>query len=58
MSSEFNEWRKFISVLYWVSYKLWLLRNVLNCQMFVFCGLGEVNAENKQIKKEKNHLSI
>lgn len=41
-----------------VVYKLWLLRNVLKCQMLVFCGLDEANAENKQIKKKKKIVLI
>jgi len=40
-----------------IVYKLWLLRNVLKCQMLVFCGLDEANAENKkQIGKKKKKI--
>lgn len=52
MSSEFSEQGKFVSVCTGVVYKMWLLRNGLECQMLVYCGLGEGNVENKkQIKK-------
>lgn len=39
-----------------VIYK-WLLRNVLKCQVLVFCGLEEANAQNK-LNEGKKKISV
>lgn len=40
-----------------VIYK-WLLRNVLKCQVLVFCGLEEANAQNKLNEEKKSQYLV